>query len=451
MIKIKNYKEKQQINELLQRYHKRPISNADNRPIGEILYDILVGNGNSNKNNVLLLKALIKTELLGLDEIKNFVNRTVLHVAVELNDVPMCKLLVEKGASCLLEDNYRQTALITAVKHDHFEIIDEFLGSIDRICSQDPCVLDHINRAAYQACCNGNLKIVDHLFDKYKLQSEQLDEQMSNIELYELNSLHVVAYDGNYDLVKYLVKHSRDKYVYINKSLNKYRDSTPLEEAFKGLLALQLDATAYASNEIDIIEKDEKPKELSLKRTFNFLIENGAKFSRNFCDNNGLNRICLQMYNGGGTLKHLQFMHYLDCCIFLFHYHMNDIFPSKENVHEYLWDVYKVLNKVLKDYKTLCLQKYAFILKIFYETDLIKFYDDLNRFDYLFERNLDVYDYIVNNFVFMPKSLKQLACLTIKRNFKNFGFNNIKQLDLPAVLITNFFHSKYLRNIDFVD
>jgi len=327
----------------------------------------------------------------------------------------MCSLLVRSGADFLSEDNYRQSPFTLAAKRNNLELIKLF-SSLIRI--DDSYSLKQICRASYHACCSGHLEIVKYLFETFKINSEYLldDKNQTNliekISLSELNVLHVVCYKANFEIARYLLEKATNKEKFINSPINEFRESTCLEEAFKGLLALdygkKIETNRYGrsvQNASASLERD--MKRVKYESIINILIENNGKFSKDFIRLNGLSKILLQVFSGPS--KDLDFVHFLDCCKFLFVYKLNEIFVLNEYqsenscneltddelnrrrlllltnskgqatdpicklkpeseldleraIDEFLFKVYLISMRVLKDYKQICLSKFVQIV-----------------------------------------------------------------------------------------
>jgi hypothetical protein len=423
----------------------------------------------------------------------------LLHITSEKNLVNQCKNLIKLGANCMLEDNYRQTPLLIAAKSNYFELVQIFCNSVklqaqiymyDSFKEYSLIKSQQIYKAAYYSCCSNNFEIVRYLFENFDLLSEQLqfddnfeivtlavDDDQLRIKLKyepssftsELNALHVASYNSYFKVVKHLVENSRNKNVYINMPINKFRDSTPLEEAFKGLLTLninyEIDINAnrrkyfskMPSADYECKKKFKKDAEWEFKQIINYLIENGAKFSYNFLINNDFSRISQQIFYG--EFKNLNFIHYLNCIQYLFQYNIEDLFQFSENslvivenekcqhlksmskteclnkmLNELLNMLYILILKVLKDYKYLCLKLYLNLLFLLInELNNGKIKLNIENFFYLKDRNNEIYECIsvkLSNTL----SLQQLALTKIKNSIKNFGFEKVDKLNLPNIL-----------------
>jgi hypothetical protein len=501
--------------------------------LGEILFTFLfnasfssisfnqTNNSVNELINIELIKSLLETKLVNINEIKNFLNQSLLHIVSEKNLINHCEVLVKLGANCLLEDNYRQTPLLIASKSNYYELVNIFCNSLKFHHISDMyenyedfnlIKLQQIQKSAYYAACSNNIEIVEYLFEKFSLNSEQLqfdsdvevvtlpnqysdsndDDDDSKIKLKyeltsgtsELNALHVASYNSFFKIVKYLVEKSTNKEDYINLSINKFRDSTPLEEAFKGLLTLNFNyeidintnrrkyiVKKKGVNDYEYKKKCKKEAEIEYKKIINYLIENGAKFSQNFLINNEFSRISTQIFYG--EFKHVNFIHYLNCIQFIFQYKINELFhfnPSSifDNKNkqisissisdcltkmfiELLNRLYLIALKVLKDYKQLCLNMYSNLaLNLCNEIGYGKIKLNAGNFFYLKERNNEIYNRIsikLSN----PSSLQQLAYSKIRNSINNFGINKVDKLNLPNILKKRL-HPEYKHiNLDYIE
>ena len=181
------------INEVLLKFGRAPIKAHDQKTLGELILDnVIVTSTRNNKENNQLIQELIQSNLIQVNNIKNFLNQTLLHFACENNDLNLCKLLLTNGADFLTEDNYRQSPFILASKRNNLDLIKLFSNSI-----QTNSDLKQVYRAAYYASCSDHLEIVEFFFEKFQIKSEYLlDEKSKDLcEKYtisELNVLHVV-------------------------------------------------------------------------------------------------------------------------------------------------------------------------------------------------------------------------------------------------------------------
>lgn len=479
------------INEILMRYGRPPIKAHDQKTLGELILDnVIAASGrncepdNLNKNQ--LVQELIKSDLIKVNNIRNFLNQSLLHFASENNDLALCSLLVRSGADFLSEDNYRQSPFILAAKRNNLELIKLFSLMIQ---TDDLRSLRQICRASYHACCAGHLEIVKYLFETFKINSEYLLDEKSQVDLIEkaslseLNVLHVVCYKANFETARYLLEKATNKEKFINSPINEFRESTCLEEAFKGLLALdygkKVQTNKYGRsvpNASSCVERD--MKRAKYESIINLLIENKGKFSKDFVRLNGLSKILLQVFSGPN--KDLDFVHFLDCCKFLFVYKLNEIFvlndyqsencfneltdeellnrkrllhltstkpdgatdpalklkPESEldlerAIDEFLFKVYLISMRVLKDYKQICLSKYVQIILNLHYSGQVNM--NMSKFLYIKERNNDVYEQI-QDALKKPHSLKNSCLVSIRNGIKCFGINKINELQIPTAL-----------------
>lgn len=406
-----------------------------------------------------------------------------MHFACENNDLNLCGFLLENGADFLCEDNYRQSPFILAAKRNNLDLIKLFSSLINSDHN-----LKQVYRACYYASCSGHLEIVKYLFEKFNIKSECLLDEKSNdlIEKYlsELNVLHVCCYKAYFDMVEYLLDNSTNREEFINRPINEFRESTCLEEAFKGLLALdyskkyEINTTSTKlPNRFKNAERDFKKAQY--EAIINLLIENNGKFSKDFVPLNGLSKILMQVFSGPN--KDLDFVHFLDCCKFLFVYKLNEIFLvddtclnlnsfdliesieqiNKERlliltnnnlkflnesicklkseieldlekaVDEFLFKVYLISMRVLKDYKQLCLSKYFEIIVSLHMSGQLNI--KISKFIYLKERNSEIYDQL-EQLLKKPMSLRTLSLISIRNSIKCFGINKINKLNIPNAL-----------------
>lgn len=242
--------------------------NEDVLKVGTLLCEILVSElsrrpknhrGTGNERVYNFLRTLVNHGLLDVNLIRNFLNQSLLYTATENNDVGLCRLLVESGGDFLGEDNYRQTPFILAAKKNYFGVLRVFVEELKKEEENYNSDSSHVNKqirlATYHACYSGNFEIVRFMFERFSLTTEQLIMQTprddlelewtsslgkkSKLRLSELNPLHVCCYKANFDIVRFLLSQLEDKSIIqavVNSPINEYRDSTALEEAFKGSL-----------------------------------------------------------------------------------------------------------------------------------------------------------------------------------------------------------------------
>ncbi|CAF0710062.1 unnamed protein product [Brachionus calyciflorus] len=470
------------INEILVKNGKNKISNIYFSPnsteneqidkLGSILFELILTDyrlNNSTIYNFIIdcLTIINNTNFLNINNIKNFLNQTILHLACENNDLKLCKLLVKNGADFFLEDNYLQTPFVLAAKRNYFNILEIFCSSI-----QNGQNNTQVLRATYNACCSGNEKIVEYLFEKFSLHTEDLInlKHFSNSnKISELNLLHVCCYKSHLNIVNFLLskfRNSSQKSEYLNSAFNEYRDSTSLEEAFKGFVSLNLNVNKNNLNDVKFFQKT---KILEFKKLINLLIENGARFSNNFVLSNGLVKLVYNTYIG--NKKDTDFLHFLNCCIFLFKFNLNEIFlfeneifqrkefiskesndkewPSREHcfnlkemLNDFLFHVYSICSKVIKDHKASCLNMYIeLIVNLHYSGQFLL---NVKNYQYLKERNLDIYE-LLCDIAKEPFTLKNLCSNSLRKTMRCYGIEKVKQLHIPEELKKEIFLSTMSR------
>lgn len=485
----------------------------DQEKIGLFLFDRIFGAKNSiistNSNDQckkelivnLLKKNNNNNNSLNVNEIRNFLNQTLLHVLCEYNDYDLCELLVKNGADCLIEDNYRQTPLMISVKRNHLSLVKLFIESIkqrfstlnkkyqyndsnliDLLKTNEKCLFTwmQILHVTYYASTFGHLTILKYLFESFNLFSEYLIIEEYSKNFYndqnifsELNPLHVSSYKANCDIVKFLLdkKFTKSNELFINKPINRYRDSTPLEEAFKGYIftILESDRSNKRLNSASYIATELIKKKF--QNTMNFLIEKGARFSKSFIINNELSKLLFQIFDGPN--KDVDFLHFLTCCNYLFKFKLTEIFQladdcdnkfvlisnEKSNINdkelpkglvnkhqfnlvemvdEFLMQVYLNCLKVIKDYKGACLMQYVELVLNLHHSGQI--YLDMKKYEYLKDRNSELYS-IINEKSKNKLLLKTLSSIAIRNSIQKFGMNKINQLEIPHVLKKEIFNS----------
>ena len=505
------------INRILHKYGKSPLKAYDQQTIGAFILDKFL---NHNKSQSVsestsaynLLSDLLANRLIDANDIKNFLNQTLLHISCEQNATGLCDLLLKYGADCLLEDNYRCSPFLISAKQNLVELNKLFAKSIQRRSSQlslestsDNETLanfwEQIRRAAYYSVCFGHLEISEYLFQTFELHSEQIctdfvatceldsltDERKARFS--ELNPLHVAAYKANLQMVEFLFQNTQSltRDAFKNAPLNEYRDCTPLEEAFKGLImlgsnlsthtALQQDRFKYAK-----ISADRNKKRHNHLRIIDLLIVNGCRFSLNFILNNGLSKMLLQIFSGAE--KDTDFVQFLYGCNFLFKYKLNEIFSlsnsksagnedlntTKTNVNteeatskynrkmstelseqlqlqtfsltkmieDFLLNVYTACLKVIKDFKGICLNYFVEILLNLHFTG--QMYLNMNKLAYLKEKNSEVYA-MLEQIARKPLTLKSFCCMSIRESIRDYGLQKIDSFLIPVCLKNEIFYN----------
>jgi ankyrin repeat protein len=425
------------------------INSNDNRHLGEIVFELIVNNNNNNIKNrqreqqqriFLFIKSLLKSKLVHANQIKNFLNQTLLHIYSNENNLGGSILLLDSGANCLLEDNYRQTPLIIAAKKNYCVLLELFCKSILHESLSD--IFGQVSKAAYYACSAGNYEALLFLFAKFHLKAENLSLKNDN----EPNALHIACYKSDYKIVKLLLKHLESKNS-LNKPINRFRESTSLEETFKGFIELSFkyDFQYYFSN--DYSDQD------SFKLTINLLIENGAKFSSKFLQNGGLVKLISHIFTD--SQKHNNFVHFLNCCLFLFKFNVKELFcyskkdecKFEASLQEFLSEIYSILTtKLLKDFKSISFSLFYQIVFCLYESNYLK---NFKYFTKLKESAAsspakNSKDKFYCSLICEPLCLKRICIVKLKHSIFNFGFSKVAQLDIPDNLKDDFFISNKL-------
>lgn len=510
-----------ELNAIFKKFGKAPIQSAyDHQKLGELILEKVIDSrntlpfqrsssvednlSNEQKNNSFILE-ILKTKQIEVNNIKNFVNQTLLHFASENNNNKLCQYLLQYGADCLIEDNYRQTPFIIAAKLNNLELVDIFMTIVKRNKEKANEISGknlekQIRNASYHACNFGNLSIVKYLFEKFDLKSEYLLENQSEAEKsaachdknFELNVLHIACYKANANIVEFLLANALNKKSFINRPINDFRCSTALEEALKGFLSYsEKPNTAKDRIQLAAFNKERNLKINEFLNIFNILIENDAKFSKNFIQNNGLSKLVSQTF--AGPNKDLDFLHFLCCFSHLFRYKLTEIFYYEEKknastkrasfincdrivenditidedlkdcdyyekkleiccklfdlektLDEFLLKTYLISQKVIKDHKRACLNKYIELLFILHFSGQLKI--KISKLSYLKENNLEIYE-IIEDCLKKPLSLKWLSTISIRGAIKNLCTKKIKSLQIPDDLKKDLF----LESIPIID
>lgn len=534
--KVENCVDKE-LNDVLIKYGKSPIKVYDKQTLGalvlENILDFRQTNSTANecfKNKKLnLTSEILSKKLIDVNNIKNFLNQTLLHFVCETSDAKLCELLIEHGADCLLEDNYRQTPFIIAVKRNNFEFVKMFVKSIkSKYELVDPDVQTseslsecwkQVQRASYYASCSGHLEILRFIFESFRMRTEHLLHDFrvrtcSHLSLSsrlnhfsELNPLHVSCYKANFKIVEFLLENlsAESLETLLNMPINEFRDSTCLEEAFKGLIMMEVDVEKYLfmSNKNSKRFAEFKSKKHNYIQIINLLIEKGAKFSKSFSITEGLVKLLNHSFSGPN--KDQDFIHFLNSCCFLFKYNLNELFhvnlaneqekdsnllqlpnsskeiqqrekqtnvlqnqdkdgnkedlvnsKSKEaharsttlslsnQIHQFLFQTYLTCLKVIKDYKAISLKYFSDIVFSLHYSGQINI--DMSRFDYIKQRTPDLYELLRCN-LNKPLSLRAYCAINVRKSIKHFGFNKVNQLNIPQCLKNDIFLNNIPRNI----
>lgn len=485
------------------------------RKLGCVLYEIITTEFRLKLKNYNLVKELLEKQFLDVDLIRNFLNQTLLHYASEHNDLQLGDLLVQKGADFFVEDNYRQTPLIIAAKRNYFSFIKLFVAKVKKSADYDQLntasvLTRHFRSAAYHACYAGNLEIVAFLFSNFDLHTEDIIQirfdlsdksncTTKNFNFSELNPLHVSCFKGHFELVHFLISKVNEKSSVcsiINGPINEFRDSTSLEEAFKGFLTFD----SSESNEQNPEAKNRRRfmyitpnKQLKIdnyKKIINLLVQQGAKFSSNFVANKGLCKLLVQIFTGPN--KDADFMHFLFCINYLFKFKLDELFDDEsgdcqgkcsplthlkrndcslisykkkttsnddlpttapcgeeiqieppnslaEKLDEFFFKVYVICLKVIKDYKGICLNYYIDTLLNLHYSGQMKL--TASKLEYLIVKNKEIYLHLLNEVSLKPLTLKSLCTREIRKSIRCFGIDQVDSLRIPTALKYELFYN----------
>ena len=304
--------------------------------------------------------------------------------------------------------------------------------------------------------------------------------------------MHIACYKANANIVEFLLANALNKKSFINRPINDFRCSTALEEALKGFLSYsEKPNTAKDRIQLAAFNKERNLKINEFLNIFNILIENDAKFSKNFIQNNGLSKLVSQTF--AGPNKDLDFLHFLCCFSHLFRYKLTEIFYYEEKknastkrasfincdrivenditidedlkdcdyyekkleiccklfdlektLDEFLLKTYLISQKVIKDHKRACLNKYIELLFILHFSGQLKI--KISKLSYLKENNLEIYE-IIEDCLKNPLSLKWLSTISIRGAIKNLCTKKIKSLQIPDDLKKDLF----LESIPIID
>jgi ankyrin repeat protein len=510
---FKNSKEiLKRINTILAKYDRTLVKTFDQQILSSLLLDKILSHKNSQINTYALVNDLLATKLINVNDIKNFLNQTLLHFACENNDQKLCELLLKYDADCLLEDNYRYSPFIITAKRNFLNLNILFVNFVQNRCltATSQTCWDQIRRAAYYSVCSGHIEIAQHLFNTFKLNSEQICTDSSieldsvpingNVRFSELNPLHVAAYKAKIEIVQFLFQNTLDihKEAFKNKPLNEFRDCTPLEEAFKGLLMLDFSLSSQNSIQLNHFRNSTANSERNKKKynhlkIINLLIEKGCRFSFNFTLTNGLSKMLAQIFSG--AQKDSDFVQFMYSCNFLFKYKLDEIFSlddySTKNVYvpdqsssfdsntnqnhsqtntiknkifpmldqlkyqefsleqmidDFLLKVYWACQKVIKDFKGICLSYFVEILLSLHYSG--QFFLNMNKLSYLKEKNSDIYAMLEDVF-HKPLTLKTFCCISIRKSIKNYGFEKVNSFKIPQCLKNEIFYNQLSKNANY--
>jgi ankyrin repeat protein len=502
------------LNEILRAYDKNEIKLSERdyaadqvecfeAKIGSALYDIIVSEASPSNQ---LISQLLETSLIEVNKIKNFFDQSLLHFAAESNNLAISTFLVEKyHADCLLEDTYRKTPFVIAVKKGNFSIFELFVKQIVSIKQQNnyDSIQRHITSAAYHSSCNGNLQMLEYLFAKFALTTNQLVNDLCFLKNFDSNPIHAACFNGHYHTVEFLVRKLDpvNKELFLNSCLNEFRNCTPLEEAFKGFMMVdlrnELDLLLVSRIKFNELIRSRNESKARFAKIINLLIDNGAKFSANFLVQNGLVNLVGQVFTG--TNRDADLVQFMYCVNFLFKFKLNELFSNNDfgatsttnepggdlfdtaisrssslgivdqfkivnetcgdNVsaqasidvnyylEKFLHKLYLTCLKVIKDYKFVCMNQFFNIVVNLYLSGQFKVEPGCiqSKFEYVKERNAGVYADLVHFFeneaanVNKIFTLQTLCCIKIKQSIPSFSMDKVNALDVPRFLRNDIF------------
>lgn len=237
-------------------------------------------------------------------------------------------------------------------------------------------------------------------------------------------------------------------------------------------------------------------KKKNYKKIINLLIENGARFSISFINNNGMCKLLTQVFTGPN--KDADFVHFLACTNYLFKFKLdemfvydpvnsksspttsissltasqeslllmitqkgmmlsdaNDLSLSKANdlgnmVDEFLFKVYLLCLRVIKDYKGVCLNYFIdTLVNLHYSQQSMMV---MSKLGYLKEKNGEIYDHLAE-IASKPMSLKSLCANSIRKRIRFFGVEKVNKLNIPNTLKYEIFFNSiskgYCINFDY--
>ncbi|RNA11705.1 ankyrin neuronal isoform 4 [Brachionus plicatilis] len=415
-----------------------------NDRLGALIFDLVLTDYRATNKIDLdfmhdLLAIISHLKIFSVNNVKNFLNQTLVHFACENNQAQLCQLLVDFGADCVQEDNYLQTPLILAAKRNFLDIVEIFSASLDPDGHKKEIV-----RAAYYACCAGNCQIVQYLFSRFGLGTEDLVDEKESSRVSELNPLHITCYKSYSDIVVFLLSKFRNEHLiaeYLNSRFNAYRDSTALEETFKGFVCLQSTFNAK--------KMDQEFKIFQYRKIINFLVEKGARFSANFSATNGLVKLGSQSFSS--PTKDHDFFHFLNCCNYLFKFKLKDLFVFVDlkgleaMMDEFVCHIYSRCLKVVKDIKSKCLNVFIDLMLNLHHTG--QYYVQERKLHFLKEKNEDIFNFLVET-TRKNLTLKHFSAVSIRNSISNYGIEKVKCLNVPNELKKEIFFSSLSKKHD---
>ena len=117
---------------------------------------------------------------------------------------------------------------------------------------------------------------------------------------------------------------------------------------------------------------------------------------------------------------------------------LKDEFSLVKMIEDFLYRVYYICLKVLKDYKGKCLSYYVeILLNLHYSGQM---YLNMSKLSYLKERNAEIYN-ILENVSKKPLTLKSFCSISIRKSIKNYGISKIDSFQIPNVLKNEIFYN----------
>ena len=361
-----------------------------------------------------------------VDDLRNLYDKTLLHVACERHDHQLAEMLVVKyEADFLRQDMYHETPLSIASKQNNLLLLATFTTHRpQRRPFNDDNDRDHtsahlweIGLACQRAASCNYVEVMRLLFDAYDLNTNSLCSMFSSssptsANVLELSSpLHVAGYNGHSSALGFLVAHAPEPLGVINRPMNRFRTSTPLEEVFKGMLVGPNMSIEFMSS-IDL------------------LVANGARFSPDFVANRELSKLL------ANTGRDKSLVHFLKACRFLFKYKLSEVLnndATNEALEEFMFDLYAVCVRVVKDHKSACLLLYVRLLLDLYGTRQVR----LGDIGFLKEKNADAVHQLVSEEMLAARThatLKSHCYLSIRKSMANFSWRQVNALTLPSTL-----------------
>lgn len=239
-------------------------------------------------------------------------------------------------------------------------------------------------------------------------------------------------------------------------------------------------------NKINSLEySNRQTKKKNYKKIINLLVENGARFSISFINNNGMCKLLTQVFTGPN--KDADFVHFLSCTNYLFKFKLDELFvystrpssslsgssgasspstsisslsASQESlllmitqkgmllsdandlalskasdlsnmIDEFLFKVYLLCLRVIKDYKGVCLNYFIDTLVNLHYSQQSKL--RANKLGYLKDKNPEIYEHL-SELTRTPLTLKSLCSSVIRRSIRFYGIDKVNSLSIPNTL-----------------